>query len=110
MDPLAKKWQTKGFFNYDYIKNVLDEDIATYIEGISPKKNATEIQINTHDLEKAKNAISKKVRIDGGGGDDEDEEEVNLEIQKEKIRNILRRLPTFLFASEFAEKGGRRYY
>lgn len=101
----SEKMANERVFNYDYIKNVLDEDIATYIEGISPKKNATEIQINTHDLEKAKNAISKKVRIDGGGGDDEDEEEVNLEIQKEKIRNILRRLPTFLFASEFAEKG-----
>lgn len=97
----------ENVFNFSNIKRTLDDDLVEAFKNISSKKNATTITVSDHGLKKAKDAKLIREPKDGGVEDWDDEEEApltNLDIQKEKIRNFLRTLPTFMMASEDAEE------
>lgn len=101
----SEKMSNDRVFNYDELENARDEDLMEMLRDISAKKNATKIVINDQDLKKAKNAIVKRIQKENPDIDkDEAEKQADLEILKEKIRNVLRTIPTFLIATEAAEK------
>jgi len=96
-----------GVFNFANIEKALDEDYIEAFSDISSEKTSTEQALNDQGL--SKDTKNQKITRTPSGDDEEDDEEDdrpigNLETQKEKIRNFLRSLPTFLMASEEDEE------
>jgi hypothetical protein len=104
----SEKMASDRAFNYDFLQNALSEDIVEGLLGISSKKNATNIQISDSGVERGK-SLSSRVAKDTNDDFDEDDwkkelNETDLEKIKEKIRNVLRMIPAFLFASKYDEQ------
>ena len=95
-----------GVFNFANIEKAIDEDYLEAFSDISAEKTSTERALNDQGLgDQTKN--KKVTRTPQGDQEEEDDEDApigNLETQKEKIRNFLRTLPTFLMASKKDEK------
>jgi len=101
----SEKMANERVFNPDGLENARDEDLMEMLRDISAKKNATKIIINNQGLKKAKNAIIRRLQKENPDIEaDEAEKQADLEIIKEKIRNVLRTLPTFLIVTEEDEK------
>jgi len=101
----SEKMANERVFNFEFAKGLMDEDIINDLSDISPERNAKNIELNNQGTKAGKNANIEITRKEGI--EDEDEELIkglSLESQREKVRNILRRLPTFLFTSEEDEK------
>jgi hypothetical protein len=104
----SEKMANDRIFNKEEIFRVSDTDLMEALRGISSKKKATKILLNTNELKKqseVKNAIIKRIAKENPDMDDDQVNELaDLEIMKEKIRNVLRTIPTFLIVTEDDEK------
>lgn len=104
----SEKMANERVFNKEEIFKVTDTDIVEALKSVSSKREATKIILNTNELEnqsKVKNAIIKRIANDNPDMDNEEIEELaDIEIIKEKIRNVLRTIPSFLMVTEEDEK------
>jgi hypothetical protein len=96
-----------GVFNFANIDKITEEDYLDAFSNISASKEETRNALNDQGgSDQTKNAkITRTPKEDQEDDEDEEDQPIgNVETQKEKIRNFLKTIPTFLIASKADEK------